>query len=123
MGTIAEHSQAGPSRDHQGGTVKVYENHYIGGAWVPSTGDKTIDVIDPATEEVIGQVPEGTAADVDAAVAAARDAFETWSTTPVDIRAKYLRDIGAALGAPVSYTHLTLPTTCTPCRSRWSRDH
>jgi aldehyde dehydrogenase (NAD+) len=99
MGTIAAHSQAGPSRDHQGGTVKVYENHYIGGAWVPSTGDKTIDVIDPATEEVIGQVPEGTAADVDAAVAAARDAFETWSTTPVDIRAKYLRDVGAALGA------------------------
>lgn len=79
--------------------MKVYENHYIGGEWVPSTGSETIDVIDPATEEVIAKVPAGTAADVDAAVAAAKEAFETWSQTPIDIRAKYLRDIGAALGA------------------------
>jgi acyl-CoA reductase-like NAD-dependent aldehyde dehydrogenase len=79
--------------------VKVYENQFIGGEWVPSTGSGTIDVIDPATEEVIGRVPAGTAADVDRAVAAAREAFETWSQTPIDIRAKYLRDIGAALGA------------------------
>ena len=46
---------------------------------------------------VFGRVPEGTAADVDAAVAAAKAAFESWSQTPVDVRAKYLRDIGAAL--------------------------
>jgi acyl-CoA reductase-like NAD-dependent aldehyde dehydrogenase len=79
--------------------VKVYENQYIGGEWVPSSGSETIDVIDPATEEVIGSVPAGTADDVDRAVAAARGAFESWSQTPLDIRAKYLRDIGAALGA------------------------
>jgi acyl-CoA reductase-like NAD-dependent aldehyde dehydrogenase len=77
--------------------VKVYENQYIGGQWVPSTGSGTIEVVDSATEEVIGRVPDGTSADVDAAVAAARAAFETWSTTPVDIRAKYLRDIGTAM--------------------------
>jgi acyl-CoA reductase-like NAD-dependent aldehyde dehydrogenase len=77
--------------------VKVYENFYINGEWVPSTGTGTMDVIDSATEEVIGRVPEGTAADVDAAVAAAKAAFESWSQTPVDVRAKYLRDIGAAL--------------------------
>ena len=72
---------------------------YIGGEWVdPSTSDTT-DVIDSATEEVIGRVPMGGAADVDAAVAAARGAFDAWSTTPVDIRAKYLRDIGAGLAA------------------------
>jgi aldehyde dehydrogenase (NAD+) len=79
--------------------VKVYENQYINGEWVPSTGSDTIDVIDPATEEVIGRVPAGTAEDVAAAAAAARAAFDSWSQTPVDIRAKYLRDIGAALGA------------------------
>jgi len=79
--------------------VKVYENHYINGTWAPGTGSNTIDVIDSATEEVIGRVPEGTAADVDAAVAAAKEAFDSWSNTPTDIRAKYLRDIGANLAA------------------------
>ncbi|UDY37935.1 aldehyde dehydrogenase family protein [Dermatobacter hominis] len=77
--------------------MKAYENFYINGEWVRSEGTGTMDVIDSATEEVIGRVPEGSAADVDAAVAAAKAAFETWSQTPVDVRAKYLRDIGAAL--------------------------
>jgi acyl-CoA reductase-like NAD-dependent aldehyde dehydrogenase len=77
--------------------VKVYENFYIDGEWVPSSGTQTMDVIDSATEEVIGRVPQGTAADVDAAVAAAKAAFDGWSQTPTDVRAKYLRDIGGAL--------------------------
>ena len=77
--------------------MKVLDNFYIDGAWVPSSGDSHVDVIDSATEEIIAKVAEGTAADVDAAVAAAKAAFATWSTTPVDIRAKYLRDIGGAL--------------------------
>ncbi len=77
--------------------MKVYENLYINGEWVPSSGSSSIDVIDSATEEVIGRVPEGTAADVDAAVAAAAAAFDGWAATPIDIRAKYLRDVGAAL--------------------------
>ncbi len=77
--------------------MKVLDNFYIDGAWVPSTGDSHVEVTDSATEEVIARVAEGGQADVDAAVAAAKAAFATWSTTPVDIRAKYLRDIGAAL--------------------------
>ncbi len=77
--------------------MKVYENFYIDGEWVPSSGTQTMDVIDSATEEVIGQVPQGTAADVDAAVAAAKAAFDGWSQTSTDVRAKYLRDIGGAL--------------------------
>ncbi|HPU40583.1 MAG TPA: aldehyde dehydrogenase family protein [Microthrixaceae bacterium] len=77
--------------------MKVYENFYIDGEWVPSSGTQTMDVIDSATEEVIGRVPQGTAADVDAAVAAAKAAFDGWSQTPTDVRAKYLRDIGGAL--------------------------
>ncbi|MFV0317982.1 MAG: aldehyde dehydrogenase family protein [Microthrixaceae bacterium] len=76
-----------------------YDKQYINGEWVASEGTGTLDVVDSATEEVIASVPAGTAADVDKAVAAAKAAFETWSTTPVDIRAKYLRDIGAALAA------------------------
>ncbi len=77
--------------------MQVFENHYINGEWVPSQGSGTLEVVNPATEEVIATVPAGNAADVDAAVAAARAAFEGWSTTDVDTRAKYLRDIGAAL--------------------------
>ncbi len=77
--------------------MREHKQFYIGGEWVdPSTKD-TIDVIDSSTEEVIGRVPMGGAADVDAAVAAAKSAFDTWASTPVDVRAKYLRDIGAAL--------------------------
>ncbi|MCB1258080.1 MAG: aldehyde dehydrogenase family protein [Microthrixaceae bacterium] len=79
--------------------MKVYDKFYINGQWVDPTGSETSEVIDSATEEVIGRVPMGTSADVDAAVAAARSAFDSWSSTPVDIRAKYLRDIGASLTA------------------------
>ena len=53
---------------------------YIGGQWVDATSDDGLDVINPATEETIGSVPQGSVADVDRAVAAARKAFEdgTW---------------------------------------------
>jgi aldehyde dehydrogenase (NAD+) len=72
---------------------------YIDGSWVPSTGTGTIDVINPATEQVIGQVADGTAEDVNRAVAAARAAFETWSATSVDERVKYLTRIQEGLTA------------------------
>jgi len=49
---------------------------FIDGQWVPGTGGAPIDVIDPATEQRVGVVPSGTAADVDAAVDAARRAFD-----------------------------------------------
>lgn len=49
---------------------------FIDGEWVPSAGTQAIGVVDPSTEEVFGTVPAGTAADVDAAVAAARAAFD-----------------------------------------------
>jgi len=77
--------------------MKVLDNFYIDGQWVPSSGDSHAEVTDSSTEEVIARVAEGTSADVDAAVAAAKAAFATWASTPVDIRAKYLRDIGTAL--------------------------
>jgi aldehyde dehydrogenase (NAD+) len=72
---------------------------YIDGAWVPSTGKGTIDVVNSTTEEVMGRIPAGTADDVDKAVKAARKAFETWSTTSVEERAKYLTRITEGLQA------------------------
>ena len=55
---------------------------YVDGAWVPSGGTGTIDVYGAATEEVVGRIPDGVAADVGRAVAAAKAAFPAWSTTP-----------------------------------------
>lgn len=52
-----------------------------------------IEVVNPATEEVIGTLAEGTPADVDAAVAAAVEAFPSWAETSVDERAKAVRAI------------------------------
>ncbi|MHA7151628.1 aldehyde dehydrogenase family protein, partial [Burkholderia pseudomallei] len=70
--------------------MKTCEQFYIGGAWRPSTGKGMIDVIDSGTEAVIGRVPEGTAEDAKAAVAAARAAFDGWAATPPAERARYL---------------------------------
>ena len=53
----------------------VRDSLYIDGAWVSSDGSDTIDVENPATEEIIGRVPSGTAGDVDRVVKAASAAF------------------------------------------------
>ena len=79
--------------------MKTFDKIYIGGAWVPSEGTGTIEVFNAATEEVMGSIPKGAAADVDRAVAAARKAFETWSQTSPKERAEYLRAIQAGITA------------------------
>jgi aldehyde dehydrogenase (NAD+) len=61
--------------------MKECLDFYIDGAWVKPVQPKTMDVINPATEEPIGRISLGSAADVDKAVAAARKAFETFSQT------------------------------------------
>jgi aldehyde dehydrogenase (NAD+) len=63
---------------------------YIGGEWIASTAERSIPVVNPATEEVIATVPDGTVADVDRAVHAARLAFPGWAATPVGERARLL---------------------------------
>ncbi len=55
--------------------------NYIGGEWRPSTTDRFLDVVDPATGAVIARVPESSPGDVEEAVAAAREAFGSWATT------------------------------------------
>ena len=72
---------------------------HIGGAWVAPAGDGTLPVENPATEEIIGAVPEGSAADVDAAVAAARAAFDGWAQMPMAERGAVLDRLHAALAA------------------------
>ncbi|WP_326643918.1 aldehyde dehydrogenase [Streptosporangium sp. NBC_01755] len=56
--------------------MRRHDTLFIGGDWVAPAGTGTIDVISPHTEEVVGRVPDGTAADMDRAVAAARQAFD-----------------------------------------------
>ncbi|WP_049571330.1 aldehyde dehydrogenase [Nonomuraea sp. SBT364] len=56
--------------------MRRHDKLFIGGEWVAPAGTGTIDVISPHTEEVVGQVPDGTAEDVNRAVAAAREAFD-----------------------------------------------
>ena len=58
-----------------------YLKFYINGEWVEPLTPATIDVINPATEEAYTQISAGSAADVDRAVAAARDAFDSFSQT------------------------------------------
>lgn len=69
---------------------------YIDGAWVAPVEPKTLDVIDPATEEPIGRISLGGAADVDRAVKAAQRAFETYGRTSREERIALLERILAA---------------------------
>lgn len=87
-----------PTTPHAADPI-VFDRFYIGGRWVEPDGAGTIDVVDSTTEAVMGRVPEGTAIDVERAVAAARAAFETWSQTSVDERAEALDAIAAGLEA------------------------
>ncbi len=61
--------------------MREYLKLYIGGQWVEPVSLKTLDVINPANEEVVGKIALGGEADVDKAVKAARRAFATWSQT------------------------------------------
>ncbi len=77
--------------------TEVHDKLFIGGSWVPSSGTGSIEVFDSTTEEIIGTVPEGTADDIDRAVAAARSAFPAWSATPVAERTALLTRVSQAL--------------------------
>jgi aldehyde dehydrogenase (NAD+) len=73
---------------------------FVGGRWVPPGGsDGVLSVIDPATEEVFGTVPNGTAGDVDDAVHAARGAFADWAGAAPEERARVLGKVADALVA------------------------
>ena len=75
---------------------RQYQN-FIDGEFIPNSSGSTIAVINPATEEVISEVPNGTAADADAAVLAAERAQKCWCKLPAIKRAGYLREIAEAI--------------------------
>ena len=74
--------------------MKTYEQFYINGEWVdPVEGVNSFDVLNPANEEVIGNIAMGSAADVDKAVEAASNAFDSFSQTSVEERLAILGKI------------------------------
>ena len=97
--------------------MNQYLKHYINGQWTDSVGGRLHTVINPATEQPVSQVMLGTAADVDAAVKAARAAFDAFSATTKEERLALLgriiegykarigdiaRAITEEMGAPIS---------------------
>ncbi|UOQ86846.1 aldehyde dehydrogenase family protein [Gracilibacillus salinarum] len=70
-----------------------YTKQFINGEWVESTGNETIDVINPATEEKIGTISSGTEEDLDKAVQAAKEAFPSYSQTLREERVQLLENI------------------------------
>src|SRR3546814_2427060 len=74
-------------------TEQHFKQNYIGGRWVDSKGGKDHQVINPATEEPASTIVLGTAADVDDAVAAAKEAFKSWSQTTREQRLEVLNRI------------------------------
>ncbi len=71
--------------------------HYIGGEWVASHSGERAPIIDPATEQPVGEVALGNAGDVARAVAAARAAFPAFAATPLEERRAMLARILALL--------------------------
>ncbi|SHN46600.1 aldehyde dehydrogenase [Cryptosporangium aurantiacum] len=101
----------------------TYDTLYIGGEWVAPAEKQVFDVVSPASEEVVGRVPEASKADVDAAVAAARKAFDEgpWSRTTGDERADamarlsaiinertedFARTISTEMGSPLGFSRM-----------------
>ncbi|HUC05209.1 MAG TPA: aldehyde dehydrogenase [Acidimicrobiales bacterium] len=101
--------------------IRDYDRLFIGGDWVAPEGTDTIGIVSPVSEEVIARVPDGTEADIDKAVAAARTAFDRgpWPRmTPAErgeIVAKAAAQITAEMndmaeiitremGAPISFS-------------------
>jgi len=72
---------------------------FIDGRWVAAQGRGFIDVIDPSDASVYARIPEGVPADAEAAIAAARGAFDSWSRTSPAERAQYLERIAAGFQA------------------------
>jgi aldehyde dehydrogenase (NAD+) len=68
-----------------------YNQLYINGKWEGPHGSRKIEVINPATEQVIGTVPEGSQEDIEQAIKAARSAFHSWSATSASVRSTYIR--------------------------------
>ena len=79
--------------------IRNRDRLFIGGQWVEPHGKGKLEVINPATEEVLATIPEGDAEDADRAVKAAGAAFEGWSHLSPEARGGYLTKIKKGLQA------------------------
>jgi aldehyde dehydrogenase (NAD+) len=76
------------------------KQHFINGRWSPGSSGETLPVVDPSTGEVIEQIARGTTADIDAAVQAARGAFDgAWGKLTPAERGRLLSKLGALVSA------------------------
>ncbi|TDE49979.1 aldehyde dehydrogenase family protein [Nonomuraea mesophila] len=114
---------------------------YIGGSWSSSQSDESIEVANPATEEIIDNVPAGSPGDVESAVRAARTAFPRWSETAAAERGKLLGDaaellkqradeiaktIATDMGAPLGFAlkvQTLMPATVLASYARLAESH
>jgi len=79
-------------------TDSIQHSLYIDGGWIaPTQADEVIEVVNPATEDVVRRLPAASSRDVDAAVEAARRALPAWASTPVSVRARTLLKVAQAL--------------------------
>ena len=69
--------------------IPVIRN-YVNGEWVASKSTKTLDVVNPATTEILARVPMSTKEEVDEAIRYAKEAYEEWKETPALTRARYM---------------------------------
>ncbi|MEV4113859.1 aldehyde dehydrogenase family protein, partial [Nonomuraea sp. NPDC049695] len=103
--------------------MRQHDTLFIGGEWVAPAGTGTIEVVSPHTEEVVGRVPDGTAEDMDRAVAAAREAFDhgPWPRMTFAERAEVIGRLAAIyderqgemaaliteeMGSPITFSNL-----------------
>ena len=94
-----------------------YNKVHIGGKWVDPAGRDRIEVINPATEEVIATIPRCTAEDVDRAAEAAADAFPAWSQSPVADRVALFEKLAGLVEERADeLTHASLSEVGQPIR-------
>ncbi len=93
-----------------GADIEVRHDVLIGGDWVASTSEASIDVVDPSVEQVVGRVPDGSGVDVDRAVRAARQAQPAWAALAPARRADHLRALRDAILAGVDDLALLIST-------------
>ena len=79
--------------------MQCREKIYINGEWLSPNGSSLLNVVNPATERVIGRIPGSSAEDVAKAVSAARAAAPRWAATPKEDRSAYLAKLQQGLNA------------------------
>ena len=110
---------------------------YIDGSWTRSTGTDQIMVEDPKNGQIIGSVPDGTLADVDAAVSAARKSFSIWSESSVEHRIEILTNLSESfkarsdtlaevitmeVGTPIEYSKIAMENPDSEDAKKWMKN-